>query len=127
MAQGFLQSFDANLEVFSAGTEPKERVNPMAVKVMADVGIDISRHKPQNVNAFLNVAWDYVITVCSHANETCPMFAGKVKNKLHIEFDDPAKAVGSESDIENEFIRIRNEIKSKFSVFYSDLFKEGNL
>lgn len=95
MAHGFLQSFDPDLEVFSAGTKPAERVNPIAVKVMQEKGIDISGHTPHNVAEYLNDSWDYVITVCGGANESCPTFIGNVKQRLHIGFDDPSDAVGS--------------------------------
>ena len=88
---GFLQSFDKRLQVFSAGTEPALKINPMAVNVMKKAGIDISKNKPNNVDKYLNEEWDYVITVCDHANETCPVFPGKVRNRLHMGFEDPSK------------------------------------
>ncbi len=91
MAQGFLQSFDKNIEVHSAGTEPAAQVNQKAVKVMSEVGIDISQHKPKLVDIYLNEVWDYVITVCDDAKETCPVFFGKVKHRLHMGFEDPSK------------------------------------
>ena len=114
MAHGFLQSFDKSLEVHSAGTNPKSQVNPQAIQVMHEVGIDISAHKPKSVEIYLNDEWDYVITVCGGANETCPIFVGKVGKRLHIGFDDPATT----TDI-NEFCRVRDEIKSKLLSFYS--------
>ncbi|MBQ3174811.1 MAG: arsenate reductase ArsC [Bacteroidales bacterium] len=114
MAHGFLQSFDKSLEVHSAGTSPVLQVNPHAVQVMQEVSIDISAHTPKSVEIYLNEEWDYVITVCGGANETCPMFAGKVGKRLHIGFDDPA----SSTDI-NEFRRVRDEIKREFLLFYS--------
>jgi len=120
MAEGFLKSFDKDLEVFSAGTKPTGQVHPIAVKVMAALNIDISQRKPKSVNEFLDDTFDYVITVCGGAKESCPMFTGKVKNQLHIGFDDPAEAVGTEKDITNEFIKIRNEIKTAFYKFYKD-------
>lgn len=79
IAHGFLQSFDKSLEVHSAGTEPAIEVNPIAVEVMAEAGIDISAHKPHNITEYTNQTWDYVITVCNEANETCPVFIGEVK------------------------------------------------
>ncbi len=118
MAQGFLQSFDKRLQVFSAGTEPAVRINPTAVKVMKEVRIDISKHKPKNVDLYLKEAWDYVITVCDDANESCPFFPGKVKNRIHLGFEDPAKATGSEEFIMSEFRRVRDEIMKEFRVFY---------
>ena len=114
MAHGFLQSFDKSLEVHSAGTNPTSQVNPQAIQVMHEVGIDISTHTPKSVGIYLNDEWDYVITVCGGANETCPMFVGKVGKRLHIGFDDPAHS----TDI-NEFRRVRDEIKSKLLSFYS--------
>ena len=114
MAHGFLQSFDKSLEVYSAGTNPTLQVNPQAIQVMHEVGIDISTHTPKSVGIYLNDEWDYVITVCGGANETCPMFVGKVGKRLHIGFDDPAHS----TDI-NEFRRVRDEIKSKLLSFYS--------
>ena len=114
MAHGFLQSFDKSLEVHSAGTNPTSQVNPQAIQVMHEVGIDISTHTPKSVGIYLNDEWDYVITVCGGANENCPMFVGKVGKRLHIGFDDPAHS----TDI-NEFRRVRDEIKSKLLSFYS--------
>ncbi len=118
MAHGFLQSFDASLEVFSGGTEPASQVNPKAVEVMKEAGIDISDHVPTHVNTYLNQEWDYVITVCGGANESCPTFTGKVGKRLHIGFDDPSHAVGTPEFIDAEFHRVRDEIKKRFAEFY---------
>ena len=123
MAHGFLQSFDSDINVFSAGTKPAERVNPSAVKVMQEEGIDISWHTPHNVEEYLNESWDYVITVCGGANESCPAFVGKVGHRIHIGFDDPSEAVGSEEYVMSEFRRVRDEIKSRFGQFYNDNLK----
>ena len=121
MAHGFLQSFNKNIEVRSAGTEPATQVNQKAVQVMKEVGIDISHHSPKMVGQYLNEEWDYVITVCDHANETCPLFSGKVKHRLHIGFEDPSHATGTDEFIWGEFRRVRDEIRSKFYEFYEDL------
>ena len=99
MAHGFLQSFDKNLEVYSGGTEPASQVNAKAVEVMKEVGIDISSHVPTHVNTYLDQEWDYVITVCGGANESCPAFTGKVGKRMHIGFD-------------------RDEIRNAFARFY---------
>ncbi len=117
MAEGFLKSFDSNLTVESAGTEPATQVNPNAVKVMAEVGIDISQNKPKLVDQFINQEWDYVITVCDNAKETCPAFLGKVKHRLHIGFEDPAEATGTPDEVMAVFRKVRDEIKEKFSEF----------
>jgi arsenate reductase (thioredoxin) len=121
MAQGFLQSFDKNLEVHSAGTEPAKQVNQTAVKVMKEAGIDISKNQPKSVEIYLNDLWDYVITVCDDANETCPVFSGKVKNRIHLAFEDPAKFKGSDDQVINEFRRIRDMIRDTFYQFYNKI------
>ena len=121
MAHGWLQSFDTTLNVYSAGTEPAEQVNSKAIQVMKEVGIDISNHKPKSVNQYLNEEWDYVITVCGGANESCPVFSGNVKHRLHIGFDDPSHAVGTDEFIWSEFRRVRDEIKNKFEKFHNSI------
>jgi len=118
MAQGFLQSLDNKIEVHSAGTFPSGRVNPKAIDVMAEAGIDISKNTPRSVNEYLNEEWDYVITVCDDANETCPVFSGNVKHRLHFGFMDPSKITGSEEFILGEFRRVRDLIKKEFRNFY---------
>ncbi len=118
MAEGFLRSFDTGLNVFSAGTEPASRVNPNAIAVMKECGIDIGHHHPKKVDAFLNETWDFVITVCGGADDSCPAFTGKVKQRLHIGFDDPADAKGTEAEILEEFRRVRDEIHQAFFNFY---------
>jgi arsenate reductase len=118
MAHGFMQSFDKRLNVFSAGTEPAARINHLAVDVMKKAGIDISMNRPKNVDLYLNEEWDYVITVCNHANEVCPFFPGKVRNRLHMGFDDPSEVKGSYTEIINEFYRVRNEIRDEFFKLY---------
>ena len=127
IAQGFLQSFDSDLTVCSAGTEPSEKVNDKAVTVMNEVGIDISSAYPKSVNQYLDEEWDYVITVCGGANENCPMFTGHAKHRLHIGFDDPAAITGDEEFVINEFRRIRNEIKNGFYAFYITEIKQQKL
>jgi arsenate reductase len=118
MAEGFLKSFDNNLEVFSAGTKPTERVNPFAIKAMKEIGIDISNGIAEDVDKYLYQSFDYVITVCDNAKETCPVFSGNVKHRLHIGFDDPADAIGTEEEIMSVYRRVRDEIKRDFYEFY---------
>lgn len=117
MAHGFLRSLDKTLEVYSAGTRPAEHINPTAVVVMQEAGVDISEYKPKSVAQYLNRAWDYVITVCGEANESCPTFNGIVHHRLHFGFDDPSEVMGSSDFILSEFRRIRNEIKQRFTEF----------
>ena len=92
---------------------------------MKDVGIDISHHTSDSVDKYLNDEWNYVITVCGGAKETCPMFSGKVKHQLHIGFDDPSDAEGTPEFIQSEFIRVRDQIREAFYNFYLKI-KEEN-
>lgn len=118
MAEAFLKQLDPTLTVFSAGTQPAERVHPLAIQVMREAGIDISQNKTKAVSDFITQDFDYVITVCGGARETCPVFLGQVKQQLHIGFDDPVAFQGSETEVLNEFRRVRDEIKSAFIEFY---------
>lgn len=120
MAHGFLQSFDDRITVCSAGTEASGQLNAKAVKAMAEIGIDISGHTSDSVSKYLGDEWNYVITVCGGANEACPAFMGKVKNRLHIGFDDPSHAVGSDEFVWSEFVRVRDEIKAGFYKLYKE-------
>lgn len=119
MAEGFLKSFDSELEVFSAGTKPSNQVHPKAIQVMKEVGIDLSKNYPKMVDKFLNDSFDYVITVCDNAKETCPVFVGKVTNRLHMGFEDPADATGTEEEILSVFRKVRDQIKNEFLEFYN--------
>ena len=121
MAHGFLQSFDPNITVRSAGTEASGKLNSKAVAVMKEIGIDISHHTSDPVDLYLGEEWDYVITVCGGANEACPAFIGKVKHRLHIGFDDPSHVTGPDEYIWSEFIRVRDEIKAQFYEFYKNV------
>jgi len=118
MAHGFLQSFDPAITVCSAGTQASGKLNQVAVAVMKEAGIDISSHTSDSVDQYIGEEWDYVITVCGGANENCPAFTGKVKHRLHIGFDDPSHATGTDEFIRSEFIRVRDEIKEEFLRFY---------
>lgn len=118
MAEGFLKSFDKEIEVYSAGIKPEEEINPNAVKVMNELGIDISGGIPNDVKEFMNDSFDYLITVCDNAKETCPIFKGNVKKQLHISFEDPADVTGSVEEILSIFRAIRDEIKRDFYKFY---------
>ena len=119
MAHGILQAFDKSMIVRSAGTQPAARVHPNAVLVMKELGLDISSHVPVNVDVYLNESWDYVITVCGGANESCPAFMGTVTNRIHIGFEDPADATGSEEEVLAVFRTIRDQILRDFFSFYN--------
>jgi arsenate reductase len=118
MAEGFLKSFDKKIEVHSAGTSPAVQVHPKAVQVMQEAGIDLSRNSPKHVEQFLKLPFDYVITVCDHAREACPVFFGKVGQQIHIGFEDPAEARGTEAEVLTVFRSVRDEIKVAFYDFY---------
>jgi arsenate reductase len=110
MAEGLLKTlYREKYEPYSAGTEPS-RLNPFAVQVMQEIGIDISGHRSKSVDEFLGLEFDYVITVCDHAKETCPVFQGG-KNYLHAGFQDPSEAEGAEEKKMAVFRRVRDEIK----------------
>ncbi len=111
MAEGFTKKmFPKNIEIFSAGLEPKG-VHPMAVKVMQEVGIDISQQKSKNISEIPLDKINMVITLCGDAAERCPIFPGKVK-KNHWSLDDPAKVQGSQEEIIKIFRKVRDKIKS---------------
>lgn len=121
IAEGYLKHFAGNkAEVYSAGVET-HGVNPRAIRVMQEDGIDISHHTSNNVNEYRNIDFDYVITVCDNAKERCPYFPSKAQ-KFHYNFPDPAKATGTEEQIMQQFREVRNMIKN-----YCKEFVEKNL
>jgi len=126
MAHGFLQSFDQDLIVRSAGTSATGVINEQAVAVMKEAGVDISHHTSEQVEKYLDEDWDYVITVCNEANEVCPYFPGRVKHRLHMGFDDPSKVTGTDEFILGEFRRVRDEIREAFYKLYISEMKEKN-
>ncbi len=111
MAEGFLKTlFGDRYEAYSAGTHPT-KVNPYAIKAMAEIGIDISNHRSKSIEEFRGVRFDYVVTVCDNAKENCPFLPG-AKVYLHKSFKDPSEAKGMEEEIMRVFRRIRDEIKN---------------
>ncbi len=114
MAEGFARALKGDvIEPYSAGVDP-HGINPRATKVMAEAGIDLSTHRSKHVDELLNIPFDYVVTVCAHANETCPLFPGKAKI-VHVGFDDPpalAKNAKSEEEALSHFRRVRDEIRA---------------
>ena len=121
MAEGLLKSFDSALEVYSAGVNPSDKISSKAVLAMEEIGIDISKGYPKDAKEFINQSFDYVITVCDNAKETCPIFLGNVKEKLHIGFEDPWEAKGSEEEQLSVYRRVRDEIKRDFFEFYKKI------
>jgi len=123
MAEGFLKSFDDSLEVYSAGTRPEKEINPRTVIVMRELGIDLSGNTPDHINKYIDISFDYVITVCDSAKESCPVFTGDVKHHLHIGFEDPADAKGTDDEVLPVYRRIRDEIREKLIQFNKNISK----
>jgi arsenate reductase len=116
MAEGLLRYLgDGGVEAFSAGTDPKG-LHPLAVKVMAEVQIDISEQTSKHVDAFAGQSFDFVITVCDRAKEQCPVWPGAPR-RIHWSFDDPAEASGSEAQRLAAFRRVRDEIRQRLRLF----------
>ena len=112
MAEGFLRHMaNDRFEIFSAGIKPSQ-VNSLAIKAMAEIGIDISSHRSKSVLEFLDQKFNYIITVCNHAKQTCPMFPGQYE-KIHWDIEDPADTQGSEEEKLDFFRKIRDEIKNR--------------
>lgn len=117
LAEGLLRAAaGGRFNVASAGSRPAGYVHPLAIKVMAEIGIDISGHHSKHMDEFLNQQVETVITVCGNADQACPMFPGQV-NRHHWPFDDPAHATGSEEEQLAVFRRVRDEIKAVFTAY----------
>lgn len=122
IAEGYLRYFAGDkAQVYSAGVET-HGVNPKAIAIMAEDGIDISGHTSNNITEYQGIDFDYVITVCDHAKERCPFFPSKAK-KFHENFTDPAKAAGTEEEINEVFRAVRNTIKQYAQQFVTDNLK----
>ena len=120
MAEGFLKYFSPNIQVYSAGTQP-EPVNPFAVEVMANIGIDIADFKSNKADEYTDIDFDFVITVCDNANEICPIYP-QAKQLIHHSFIDPADAKGTKEEQLLVYIQVRDKIKD-----YIKNFTENNL
>lgn len=117
MAEGFFRTLLPTAVVFSAGTHPASRVQPLAIAVMKELGIDISGHSPKSIERFLDHSFDLVITVCDNAKEHCPVFSGTVGRRVHMGFDDPTFATGTPEHVISEFRRVRDMMKRRFTEF----------
>ncbi len=117
MAEGWLKSFSTDIDVHSAGTFPASRVSSKAIAVMREAGIDISSQTPKSVDQFISRDFDFVITVCDDAKEKCPVFTGRAGKRVHMGFEDPTNAVGSEAEVMEAFRKVRDEIGARFLVF----------
>jgi len=117
MAEGILRAAAGDLlNVQSAGSNPAGYVHPLAIKALAEIGIDISAHHSKHMNEFLTQDVETVITVCGNADQACPMFPGQV-NRYHWGFDDPAHATGAEDEQMELFRRVRDEIRRVFEAY----------
>jgi len=124
IAEGYLSFFSSdNLRVYSAGIE-KHGVNPIAIQVMLEDGIDISAHTSNLIDEYRDMIFDFVITVCDNARENCPYFPGYF-TQIHKSFPDPAKVTGSKEEIHKEFVRVRNMIKQFCTEFINNLDTNG--
>lgn len=117
LAEGLLRASAGDLfEVHSAGSKPAGYVHPLAIRVMREIGIDISGHRSKSMNEFLQTPIETVITVCGNADQACPVFPGQV-NRHHWPFDDPAHATGPEAEQLAVFRRVRDEIRQVFGAY----------
>ena len=118
MAQACLQHIDAGLYVRSAGTRPAYHTHPLAIQVMNESGMPITDLQPHDVKEYLGEPWDFVITVCDHARESCPVFLGNVNHRLHISFPDPAQVNGTME----EKLAVFRETRERIILFFRDFY-----
>lgn len=117
LAEGVLRAASGGrFSVASAGSKPAGYVHPLAVRAMAEIGVDISRHTSKHLSEFLGRSVETVITVCGNADQACPVFPGQV-NRHHWPFDDPAHATGTEEEMLAVFRRVRDEIRRVFGAY----------
>ena len=115
MAESLLSYFSLNTKVYSAGTKP-EKVNPFAIKAMAEMGIDISKNTSNHVDEYTDIDFDYVFTVCDNAKEICPIYP-KAKQMIHHSFTDPADATGTDSEQLKVYVEVRDQLRDYFKAF----------
>lgn len=122
MAEGLVNhDLGDRFQAYSAGTEATH-VNPVAIQVLAEIGVDISGHRSKTIDEFADQQFDYVITLCDSANEQCPLFFGGVQRE-HIGFDDPSRLEGSEREVLPEFRRVRDEIRRRLTDYLTGVQK----
>jgi arsenate reductase len=115
MAESLLSYFSANTTVYSAGTKP-EKVNPYAIKAMAEMGVDISKNTSNHADEYTDIDFDYVLTVCDNVKEICPIYP-KAKQMIHYNFIDPAEATGTDNEQLKVYIEVRNQLRDYFKAF----------
>jgi len=126
MAQAYLQHLDAGLCVRSAGIRPASHTHPLAIQVMSEAGMPITDLQPHDVRDYVNEEWDVVITVCDHARESCPIFLGTVKQRLHISFPDPSLSKGTMKEQLAVFRETRDRIIQSFNDFYHQYIQDAH-
>jgi len=120
MAHGFLSALASDkAHIYSAGIET-HGLNPGAVAIMKEAGIDISHHSSNHVDEYMGVPWDFIITVCDHANENCPFIPAPHAKRLHHNFSDPSKVRGTDREIHQAFLKTREEIRDYITTFVND-------
>ena len=115
MAEALLSYFSVNTKVYSAGTKP-EKVNPFAIKAIAEMGVDISKNTSNHADEYANIDFDYVFTVCDNAKELCPIYP-KAKQMIHHSFTDPADATGTDSEQLKVYVEVRDQLRDYFKAF----------
>jgi arsenate reductase (thioredoxin) len=121
MAEGFLKSFDPKSEVFSAGTMPAAKIHQETVEVMKEAFINQTENQSKHFEHFVQMHFDYLITLCENSKEALPHFTGKTEKILHFSFDDPATVIGEEEEKLNSYRNVRDEIKNEFFKFYKQI------
>lgn len=124
MAEAILKRLDPDLIVESAGPEPAEVVHPLTVQAMEEIGIDISQSSTTNINQFVTEDWDFVITVCDIAKESCPAFLGNVKNSIYLKFEDPLAYEGDDEFLLKLIRTTRTQIITVFEDFYNEFINQ---
>lgn len=120
MAETFLKELNPDMEVYSAGTKVAQQVHPKTIEVMMEAGYNITNNVPEDVSKHINQPWDYVVTVCDDAKESCPVFQAHIGKKIHYRFIDPATELCIEEQRIMLFRQVRDELKSKMKEFYFD-------
>lgn len=118
MAEAYLRSFDQSLEVYSAGSNPDDKIHPLAIEVMKEEGLDISDRVPKKIEPFFDQCFDYVLTMSNKEKELLDSFNGRVENKIHLNFEDPVQVECKDNDRIEAFRQTRDDIRENFERFY---------
>jgi arsenate reductase len=121
MAEGIIKNIFPSVHCESAGSNPADKVNPLAIDILKEIDIDISQNRPKSIDKFINEEWDYLISVCANADDNCPVFIGNVKNRIRYYFDDPSDAIGNDEAKREAFRNTRDLMIQKFNVLFMSL------